>query len=246
VFGLGPATRIYLAAGVTDMRKGFEGLYGLVRDRLSCEPLSGHLFLFCNAQRNRLKVLVWDGSGLWVCAKKLEKGRFTWPQSGDVQGKVSPESRRAVLITGWDRSGQNQAQTVVPEGKCRRTCCRLSCLNDSSNSGKSITHRECASHFFIIEPADLELIVQLKSKLQYAELKIRVLEERLRLVRIAKYGARQRKTFDGTTGVAGTGAGSQQMVEAGGERTPSGASLDGEDDRVSIRGGRNCLRIFRV
>ena len=73
MFGLGPATRIYLAAGVTDMRKGVEGLYGLVRDRLSCEPLSGHLFLFCNVQRNRLKVLVWDGSGLWVCAKRLEK-----------------------------------------------------------------------------------------------------------------------------------------------------------------------------
>src|ERR1039458_10722387 len=69
------------------MRKGFEGLYGLVRDRLSCEPLSGHLFLFCNGRRNRLKVLVWDGSGLWVCAKRLEKGRFTWPQSGDVDRK---------------------------------------------------------------------------------------------------------------------------------------------------------------
>ena len=82
MFGLGPATRIYLAAGVTDMRKGFEGLYGLVRDRLSCEPLSGHLFLFCNAQRNRLKVLVCDG--LRVCAKRLEKGRFTWPQSCDA------------------------------------------------------------------------------------------------------------------------------------------------------------------
>jgi transposase len=53
------------------MRKGFEGVYGLVRDRLSCKPLSGHLFLFCNAQRNRLKVLVCDGSGLWVCAKRL-------------------------------------------------------------------------------------------------------------------------------------------------------------------------------
>jgi transposase len=48
VFGLGPATRIYLAGEVTDMRKGFEELYGLFRDRLSCEPLSGHLFLFCN------------------------------------------------------------------------------------------------------------------------------------------------------------------------------------------------------
>jgi hypothetical protein len=69
VFGLGPATRIYLAAGVTDMRKGFEGLYGLVRDRLSCEPLSGHLFLFCNSQRNRLKVLVWDGSDRVIVAK---------------------------------------------------------------------------------------------------------------------------------------------------------------------------------
>jgi transposase len=100
VFGLGPATRIYLAAGVTDMRKGFEGLYGLVRDRLSCEPLSGHLFLFCNAQRNRLKVLVWDGSGLWVCAKRLEKGRFTWPKSGDAQGRVILSHEELSLLLG--------------------------------------------------------------------------------------------------------------------------------------------------
>ena len=88
------------AAGVTDMRKGFEGLYGLVRDRLSCEPLSGHLFLFCNAQRNRLKVLVWDGSGLWVCAKRLEKGRFTWPESGDAQGKVVLSHEELPLLLG--------------------------------------------------------------------------------------------------------------------------------------------------
>src|ERR1700756_357687 len=100
VFGLGRATRIYLAAGITDMRKGFEGLYGLVRDRLACEPLSGHLFLFCNAQRNRLKVLVWDGSGLWVCAKRLEKGRFTWPQSGDAQGKVVLSHEELPLLLG--------------------------------------------------------------------------------------------------------------------------------------------------
>jgi transposase len=128
VFGLGPATRIYLAAGVTDMRKGFEGLYGLVRDRLSCEPLSGHLFLFCNGQRNRLKVLVWDGSGLWVCAKRLEKGRFSWPQLGDAQGKVILSHEELSLIIGWNRSDQNQAQAVVPEGFPRGTCCRMSCL----------------------------------------------------------------------------------------------------------------------
>ena len=82
------------------MRKGFEGLYGLVRDQLSCEPLSGHLFLFCNAQRNRLKVLVWDGSGLWVCAKRLEKGRFTWPESGHGQGKVVLSHEELSLLLG--------------------------------------------------------------------------------------------------------------------------------------------------
>jgi transposase len=54
MFGWGGATRIYLAAGATDMRKGFEGLYGIARDRLLCDPLSGHVFLFANAQRNRL------------------------------------------------------------------------------------------------------------------------------------------------------------------------------------------------
>ncbi len=65
MFGWGPATRIYLAAGATDMRKGFEGLYGLARDRLSCDPLSGYIFLFTNARHNRLKLLFCDGSGLW-------------------------------------------------------------------------------------------------------------------------------------------------------------------------------------
>jgi transposase len=100
VFGVGPATRIYLAAGATDMRKGFEGLYGLVRDRLSCEPLSGHLYLFCNAQHNRLKILFWDGTGLWVCAKRLPKGCFTWPQSGDAQGKVMLSHEELSLLLG--------------------------------------------------------------------------------------------------------------------------------------------------
>ena len=112
MFGLDPATGIYLAAGVTDMRKSFEGLYGLVRDRLSCEPLSGHLFLFCNAQRNRLKVLVWDGSGLWVCAKRLEKGRFTWPHSGDAQGKVVLSHEEISLLLG----GIDLSRTKAPQG----------------------------------------------------------------------------------------------------------------------------------
>lgn len=100
MFGLGAATRIYLAAGSTDMRKGYEGLYGLVRDRLGCEPLSGHLFLFANRQRNRLKVLYWDGSGLWVCAKRLEKGRFHWPEAAAGEDKVLLSQEELALLLG--------------------------------------------------------------------------------------------------------------------------------------------------
>lgn len=100
MFGLGPATRIYLAAGATDMRKGFEGLYGLVRDRLLCDPLSGHIFLFVNAPRNRLKLLFWDGTGLWVCAKRLEKGRFRWPAADTEQVKVVLSPEELVLLLG--------------------------------------------------------------------------------------------------------------------------------------------------
>ena len=107
MFGFGPATRIYLAVGATDMRKGFEGLFGLVRDRLQCEPLSGHVFLFCNGRHNRLKLMVFDGSGLWVCAKRLEKGCFRWPQAGDAQGKVVLSHEELALLLG----GIDLAQT---------------------------------------------------------------------------------------------------------------------------------------
>jgi transposase len=100
MFGWGPATRIYLAAGATDMRKGFEGLYGLVRDRLQCDPLSGHVFLFANAPRNRLKLLFWDGSGLWVCAKRLEQGRFRWPVAAAGQTKVALSYEELALLLG--------------------------------------------------------------------------------------------------------------------------------------------------
>lgn len=100
MLGWGPATKIYLATGATDMRKGFDGLYGLVRDRLQLEPLSGHLFLFSNAQRNRLKLLFWDGSGLWVCAKRLERGRFGWPPPVAGQVKVVLSHEELALLLG--------------------------------------------------------------------------------------------------------------------------------------------------
>jgi transposase len=101
VFGLGLATKIYIALEAVDMRKGFEGLHGLVRDQLGQDPLSGHLFLFTNRTRTRLKALVWDGSGLWVCAKRLEKGRFHWPAAEGCSVTMRAEEL-AMLVNGLD------------------------------------------------------------------------------------------------------------------------------------------------
>jgi transposase len=100
MFSIGSATQVYAAAGATDMRKSFEGLFGLVRDRLQCDPLSGHVFLFSNAQRNRLKLLFCDGSGLWVCAKRLEKGRFRWPEAASGQSRITLTQEELTLLLG--------------------------------------------------------------------------------------------------------------------------------------------------
>jgi transposase len=100
MFGWGVATRIYLAARATDMRKGFEGLYGLVRDRLLSDPQSGHVFVFANARRNRLKLLFFDGSGLWVCAKRLEKVRYSWPEAVAHESRVTLSHEELALLVG--------------------------------------------------------------------------------------------------------------------------------------------------
>jgi transposase len=100
MLGFGSATRVYVAIGATDMRKGFEGLFGIVRDRLLIDPLSGHVFVFCNARKNRLKILYWDGSGLWICSKRLEKGRFSWPGQGDENGKVRLSQEQLTMLIG--------------------------------------------------------------------------------------------------------------------------------------------------
>lgn len=104
MFGLSLATKIYLSIEAVDMRKGFDGLFGLVRDHLGQDPLSGHLFLFTNRTRTRLKALLWDGSGLWICAKRLERGRFHWPMAtGSREPSITmrPEEL-AMLLNGLD------------------------------------------------------------------------------------------------------------------------------------------------
>ena len=97
----GAGVRIWLAAGVTDMRCGFDGLAALVERQLGKDPFSGQLFLFRGRRGHLLKILHWDGQGLVLYAKRLERGRFVWPQAKD--GVVSlTSSQLACLLDGID------------------------------------------------------------------------------------------------------------------------------------------------
>jgi transposase len=98
VLGLGAATRIYVATGATDMRLGFNGLYALAAGQLRQDPQSGHLFLFANKRRDRMKILFFDGSSLWVCARRMEQGRLHWPASEDGRAQLTREE--FVLLIG--------------------------------------------------------------------------------------------------------------------------------------------------
>ena len=76
------ATRIFLVVGPTDMRKAYDTLATIVRHELKKDPLRGQLFVFANRKHNRLKILVWDHGGFWLCSRLLEKGTFAWPSAG--------------------------------------------------------------------------------------------------------------------------------------------------------------------
>lgn len=97
MFSCTPATRIFVALDPVDLRASFNGLSAWVQQRLAEDPLSGHLYVFTNRQRNRLKLLMWDGSGLWCCAKRLEGGRFGWPRGEGSHALLRAEELSALL-----------------------------------------------------------------------------------------------------------------------------------------------------
>ena len=96
-------TRIFIALHATDMRKGFDGLSGLVSDTLKQDPLSGALFLFVNRRRDRMKVLYWDGDGLAIWYRRLEQGTFQIPSSNDQLNAIEIRSDEfTMLLRGID------------------------------------------------------------------------------------------------------------------------------------------------
>lgn len=75
--------RVYLACGSTDMRKSIDGLAALVSQAFKLDPFTPSLFVFCNRQRDKLKILHWDHNGFWLYYRRLERGRFQWPSAKD-------------------------------------------------------------------------------------------------------------------------------------------------------------------
>ena len=105
-------TRVWLAAGATDMRRGFDGLAAIVRERLGADPFSGHLFLFRGRRGDLVKMLWWDGDGLCLLAKRLERGRFIWPQATDGAIHLSA-AQLSMLLEGID--WRRPVRTWTPE-----------------------------------------------------------------------------------------------------------------------------------
>ncbi len=97
MLSVSPATRIFVALSPVDMRKSFNGLYAHIQTVLQQDPLSGHLFIYTNRLRNRVKLVWFDGSGLWICAKRLERGSFGWPAGEGTSRCLRPEELQLLL-----------------------------------------------------------------------------------------------------------------------------------------------------
>lgn len=101
MLALPSGARVWIAAGVTDMRKGFNSLAALCERQLSGDPYSGHLFVFRGRRGDLLKVIWWDGQGACLFTKRLERGRFVWPHA--IEGKVHISSAQlSMLLEGID------------------------------------------------------------------------------------------------------------------------------------------------
>ena len=112
MIGLPANTQIWIAAGVTDLRRGFDGLSAIAQTTLEQNPFSGHVFVFRGRRGDLIKLLWWDGDGLCLFAKRLERGRFVWPQA--ESGAVSlTKAQLSMLLEGID--WRRPKRTHIPE-----------------------------------------------------------------------------------------------------------------------------------
>lgn len=151
-------TRVWLAAGITDMRRGMDGLAALVQSALGRAPFSGHIFLFRGRRGDLIKILWWSGDGMSLYAKRLERGRFVWPQADSGTSTYLPSNCRCCsrgLIGGIPsgRGSRRTRRTGGSEGPQTRGlhlhwhACQLAiCPMTSPHSSESLLRATRPSH----------------------------------------------------------------------------------------------------
>ena len=114
---LSNAQRVYLACGATDLRKSIDALAAIVQEQFGLDPFSPSLFVFCNRERNKLKILYWEHNGFWLFYRRLERGTFQWPSSNEGTMTISSRELRWLLdgLTLHQRQAHPQvaAQAVI-------------------------------------------------------------------------------------------------------------------------------------
>jgi len=113
ILGTSRALRVFAYPAPVDLRKGYDGLFGLVKTGLGRDPLSGDLFLFASRRRNSCKVLVWDGTGLCIFQKRLERGRFASVFRDDSDAVQMTATELALFIEGCDLIGRRTLSPSV-------------------------------------------------------------------------------------------------------------------------------------
>lgn len=108
----GLPNRVYLARGTTDMRKSIDGLAAIVSFQFKLDPFADSWFVFCNRARNKLKILHWEHNGFWLHYRRLEKGRFRWPEAGE-NGPISISRRQLDWLLAGLSIEQAQAHREV-------------------------------------------------------------------------------------------------------------------------------------
>lgn len=114
MIGMPTNTQIWIAAGVTDLRRGFDGLSAIAQTTLEQNPFSGHVFVFRGRRGDLIKLLWWDGDGLCLFAKRLERGRFVWPQA--EEGSIAlTRAQLSMLLEGidWRRPKRTQPPEIA-------------------------------------------------------------------------------------------------------------------------------------
>ena len=122
---LPPSVRIFVAAGPADLRRSFDGLAAMARDVVRQDPLSGHLFVFSNRRRDRVKILFWDRSGFVLWYKRLEKGVFRFP-SAEPRSVEMEAAELMLLLEGIDLAGSRRRECFVPRAAAAVSVCETS------------------------------------------------------------------------------------------------------------------------